>query len=365
MPWPPVTLRGEHVELVPRSVEAHGDALFDCTPPETLELFLTWPEPWTREAFKEWLVPKGAAAGWLLFTVIERATGRVVGSTGFLDIDEQNRSVEIGSTWYAPEVRGTSVNPECKLLMLRHAIEVMGCARVTLKTDARNIRSQRAMAGIGAVREGTLRRHRVQQNGFVRDTVYFGVTAEDWPRVRALLEARLAAPPAAPAFTVRPATPADVAPTLPLVKLICDQHEAMDSERFTFRPDLMSLYERWLPERITDPRSVYLVAEAAGGEIVGHIVGTIEPEVPIYWTPESAWIHDLVVTPRWRGRGVGKALTTEAARRFGAMGAARIRLETAAVNDAARAMFAACGFRPSTREMLMTLVPPPRTKGPT
>ncbi len=360
MPWSPVTLTGEHVELVPLDVEAHADALFEATPEGTFQYFLFWPEPWTREVFRAFLAASVGRDGWLPLAVIERATGRVVGSSSFLDIDEKNRCVEVGATWYTPSVRGTVVNPECKLLMLRHAIETMGCVRVTLKCDARNLHSQRAIAAIGATREGTLRRHRIQPNGFARDTVYYSVLPEDWNRVQNILRARLTSTTADRGFVVRPATEADVPHVLPLVRLICNQHESMDPERFTFRPNILELYERWLPERVRDPRSIFFVAEARGGEIVGSVVGTVEPEMPIYWTPESAWIHDVVVRPEWRKRGVGSALVKAAAKRCAEIGVSRIRLETADANDAARAMFASCGFRRSTTEMMMTLRAPER-----
>jgi RimJ/RimL family protein N-acetyltransferase len=91
-----------------------------------------------------------------------------------------------------PAVWGTRVNPECKLLLLAHAFEVLGVNRVALVTDARNERSQRAIAGLGAVREGVLRSHRITQGGRVRDTVVFSVIAPEWPAVRDRLNARLA-----------------------------------------------------------------------------------------------------------------------------------------------------------------------------
>lgn len=182
--YPCVLLRPLHAE--------DADALFDITPEGTFRYFLNWPEPWTREAFAAW-VGGFFSATQRPFAVLDPRDGRVLGSTSYLDIDPRNRAVEIGRTWYLPEVRGTLVNPACKLLLLGHAFEREGCVRVTLKCDARNAHSQRAIAKLGAVREGTLRKHRVQQNGYVRDTVYFGVTAEEWPGVKRGLEARLAA----------------------------------------------------------------------------------------------------------------------------------------------------------------------------
>src|SRR5436309_8261484 len=118
------------------------------------------------------------------FTVRRLADGRLVGSTSFLDPSERHRRVEIGSTWYVPEAWGGAVNPECKLLLLRHAFEALGVNRVTFVTDLRNERSQAAIAKLGAVREGVLRCHMVTQGGRLRDSVVFSIVAAEWPGVR-------------------------------------------------------------------------------------------------------------------------------------------------------------------------------------
>lgn len=349
------TLRGEHAELVPLNLDEHARALFDITPPGAFEFFRTRPDEWTPDAFRRWLAAAEASPRRQNFVVIDRAAARVAGCTSYLQIDEPARSLEIGATWYAPFARGTRINPECKLLLLKHAIEDRACVRVVLKTDSRNLHSRRAIAGIGAVREGTLRAERFTPEGAVKDTVCFSVTAEDWPRVRALLEARLRPASVSP-LVIRPARAEDIPAVLPLVRAICELHHAMDPERFTFKPDLLDMYAKWFPERIADPRSVFLVAEdTTTNAIAGYVVGTVEPEVPIYWTPESGWIHDIVVLPEWRGRGIAQQLTRAAVEHFRAVGVARIRLETAAPNDAARAFFASMGFRPGTTEMLMML----------
>lgn len=183
-------LRGGHVTLRPLEV-ADARALFEVTPRETFRLFLSWPTEWTVAAFEAWVTAKLFSAKQRAMVVTLARTGEVVGSTSFLDIDPVNKAVEIGSTWYAPSVRGTMVNPECKLLMLGYAIEVERCERVTLKTDDRNEHSKRAMAKIGAVYEGVLRKHRIQQDGFVRDTAYFSVVREEWSVVKAGLQKRV------------------------------------------------------------------------------------------------------------------------------------------------------------------------------
>lgn len=189
----PVRLEGRRVVLRPLT-QRDAAALFAFTPENTFAYFLSWPAEWTPISFERWVGnhinnPKTRA-----FAVEDRATGAVIGSTSYMDIDPANRCVEIGCTWYAPSHRGTHVNPESKLLLLGHAFEHLGCVRVTLKCDARNLHSQRAIAKLGALREGVLRRHRIQPNGYVRDTVYFSVIAEEWPSVKETLLRRITDP---------------------------------------------------------------------------------------------------------------------------------------------------------------------------
>ncbi len=111
--------------------------------------------------------------------------------TSYLDIRPQDRALEIGFTWVAKPYQATAVNPECKYLLLRHAFEEQGAVRVQLKTDLRNLQSQAAIAKLGAVREGVLRKHMVMPDGHVRDTVMYSVTNDEWPAVRRRLEERL------------------------------------------------------------------------------------------------------------------------------------------------------------------------------
>lgn len=120
----------------------------------------------------------------LPFAILDRASGRAAGSTRYLEIRPEHRGLEIGWTWLGRAYRRTAVNTECKYLLLRHAFEVMGAVRVQLKTDARNLASQRAIERIGGVREGVLRRHMVLADGFVRDSVMFSVTDTEWPGAR-------------------------------------------------------------------------------------------------------------------------------------------------------------------------------------
>ncbi|MEM1036312.1 MAG: GNAT family protein [Pseudomonadota bacterium] len=121
---------------------------------------------------------------------VVRHEGRIVGATCFLAVSEQHKRLEIGGTWYRHDVRGGVVNPTCKLLMLARAF-ACGMQRVELKTDRQNKRSRAAIEKLGAEYEGTLRRHMVLHDGTPRDTVYYSILVEDWPRVRDGLRARV------------------------------------------------------------------------------------------------------------------------------------------------------------------------------
>jgi N-acetyltransferase len=127
-----------------------------------------------------------------VFATVERGSGRVIGSTRYMNIDRINRRVEIGSTWIAPAWQRTAVNTEAKYLMLGQAFEVWKCFRVELKTDALNQKSRNAILRIGAKEEGTLRRHVLTWTGRVRDSVYFSILDSEWPEVKVGLESMLA-----------------------------------------------------------------------------------------------------------------------------------------------------------------------------
>ena len=117
--------------------------------------------------------------------------GRIVGTSSLHDLFPQHRRVELGSTFFHPDARGGAVNPASKRLLLQHAFD-SGIVRVEIITDGINARSQAAIAKLGAVREGVLRRHKITHTGRVRDTVMFAITDQDWPDVRARLDERLA-----------------------------------------------------------------------------------------------------------------------------------------------------------------------------
>ena len=126
----------------------------------------------------------------IVYAQVWNATGRAIGSTRLLDVRPADRQVEIGATFLGRDYWRTPANTESKLLFLEHCFERLGCVRVALKTDARNLRSQQAIERLGAVREGTLRRH-MNVKGFQRDTVYFSILDSEWPAVKRRLEERL------------------------------------------------------------------------------------------------------------------------------------------------------------------------------
>lgn len=124
----------------------------------------------------------------LWFAIIRRTDEHVIGATGYNQIFQADCAVEVGGTWLHPSAWRTPVNTECKYLMLGHAFETLGCHRVQLKTDARNIRSQRAIERLGAVREAVLRKQMITRGGFVRDSFVYSILDTEWRAVKTRLE---------------------------------------------------------------------------------------------------------------------------------------------------------------------------------
>ncbi len=190
----PVTLTGRHVRLEPLS-EAHVKGLAAVGIDAEIWQLMPYGPIRTEDDIRSWVrsILKHADEGTdLPFAVIHLASGRVAGATRYMEIRPPHRALEIGGTWYGAEFRRTAVNTECKYLLLRHAFEDMGCIRVQLKTDSRNVRSQKAIERIGAKREGVLRNHMILPGGIVRDSVYFSILDSEWPAVKKHLETLLA-----------------------------------------------------------------------------------------------------------------------------------------------------------------------------
>lgn len=189
--WTAPHLAGADVRLEPLA-PAHLDPLFAASGDPRTWQWLSVTQPETRDEFRAWLEEAlGAAARGLELPLVTIARGRVVGSTRFLALRPEHRSVEIGWTWLHPDAWGTGANVEAKLLMLTHAFETWGCRRVELKTDALNVRSRGAMERMGASFEGVHRKHMLVRGGENRDTAWYAILDDDWPGVRERLRARL------------------------------------------------------------------------------------------------------------------------------------------------------------------------------
>ena len=193
MPFPlqPVTLTGAHASLVPLSPD-HDAALADAV--QDGELWRLWyttvpsPENMAREIARR--LDLLAAGAMLPFTVLD-ADGIPAGMTTFMNVDPDYRRVEIGSTWYAARVQRTPLNTECKLLLLTHAFDALGCIAVELRTHVLNSQSRRAIERIGATLDGILRQHMRMPNGTLRDTCVYSIIDSEWPTVRAHLRWQL------------------------------------------------------------------------------------------------------------------------------------------------------------------------------
>lgn len=188
----PSVLSNAQVRLDPL-VEAHREALRPLA--QESELWALTSLRGDGEHFDAWfdlMLESTRGGSQISHQVTDLGTGQVVGHTAFLSIVPEHARLEIGWTWYGAPARGTKVNPACKHLLMERAFGC-GAERVELKTHHRNLRSQAAMTKMGATREGTLRRHLKCWTGEWRDTVWFSVLKDEWPDVKAGLEARLGA----------------------------------------------------------------------------------------------------------------------------------------------------------------------------
>ena len=188
----PLTLDGKVVRLEP--IRREHARLFWEIAQNDLEDIFRW-IPYSMKTLQDFerLIDKAfdeqERGESVVFATVEQNSGRTIGSTRFMNIDRNNRRVEIGSTWIAPAWQRTAINSEAKYLMLRQAFEVWKCMRVELKTDALNQKSRNAILRLGAKEEGTLRRHLVTWSGRVRDTVYFSILDDEWEQVKVRLNA--------------------------------------------------------------------------------------------------------------------------------------------------------------------------------
>ena len=186
----PITLPGKLVRLEPLR-ESHVSELAEAGQEESIWEYLRYGKVTSQEKMRlfvlqllEWQ-QRGTD---LPFAVIHLAAGKAVGTTRYMNIDPPNRNLEIGGTWYAPAFQRTGVNTECKYLLLGYAFESLGSLRVQFRTDVRNLRSQKAIERLGAVREGVLRDHMLLPDGTVRSSVIYSILAGEWPAVKDRLE---------------------------------------------------------------------------------------------------------------------------------------------------------------------------------
>jgi RimJ/RimL family protein N-acetyltransferase len=189
----PVTLDGSHVTLEPLR-DSHAEDLLAAAADDRIWAFMDQPAPGSLAEVRALIADARREHGLgerLPFAIVDKAAGRAVGSTSFIDIRPGDRGLEIGWMWIGLDAWGTGVSQEAVYLLLRHAFEALGIIRVVLKTDVRNIRSQRAIESIGGVREGVWRNHRILRTGKYRDTAYYSVIESEWPATRALIEERL------------------------------------------------------------------------------------------------------------------------------------------------------------------------------
>lgn len=193
----PVTLTGNHVCLEPMS-EAHVAGLTEIGAGQDFWNFMLYGNIRTEADMRAWvrdILSRAEKGTDLPFVAIHLVSGRVAGATRYLNIMPKDRGLEVGGTWYGLDFQRTIVNTECKYLLLTHAFEVLKCIRVQIKTDARNVRSQKAIERLGAKKEGVLRNHMILPDGRHRDSVYYSIIDSEWAGVKKNLEEMMSGRP--------------------------------------------------------------------------------------------------------------------------------------------------------------------------
>jgi RimJ/RimL family protein N-acetyltransferase len=187
-----IDLTGVTVELQPLQLNHTSQLLEAAADGELWNMTLTVvPGPDTVEQYVA-IALEGRQAGTVMpFVIVQRETGKVVGSTRFWKIDRKNRKLEIGHTWLSESSQRSGINTEVKYLLLTHAFEAMNCVRVQFTTDELNEKSRAAILRIGATQEGIVRHERIMPDGRKRNSVRFSIIDSEWPTVKALLEAKM------------------------------------------------------------------------------------------------------------------------------------------------------------------------------
>jgi len=188
----PVTLERDGIRLEPLMPEHHDDLVAAASDGQLWELWFTSvPDPHGAAKYVADALIGQRDGHMLPWAVRDLKTNTIVGSTRYHDIVPAIDRVEIGWTWYASRCQRTNVNTTCKLLLLEHAFDSIGCAVVGLRTDNFNFRSQKAIEALGAKKDGVLRRHQARRDGTVRDSVMYSIVKEEWRDVKRHLELRL------------------------------------------------------------------------------------------------------------------------------------------------------------------------------
>lgn len=190
MPINPITLSNAIVTLEPIAlthtddfVEALDDSVFTYMPMRSSIK--------TKNEVRRYIEFQLARTNSIVYSVIDNATGKAIGSTSYMNIRPDHHGLEIGSTWITKSARGTTINPAMKHLMLKHALEELGAIRVELKTDARNARSRAAILKLGAEFEGILRNHIIMPDGHLRGSALYSIIPDQWPAIELQLLARI------------------------------------------------------------------------------------------------------------------------------------------------------------------------------
>jgi N-acetyltransferase len=193
----PVTLEGRHVRLEPMThagADAIAAALADAATDGAMweSKVTSIPRPEEARAYVDQALKELDAGVSLPFVTVDRARGRAVGTTRYMNIEAPHRRLEIGTTWIGKSFQRTAINTEAKYLLLRHAFETLRCIAVDLRTHEKNVQSRAAIERLGAKLDGLLRNHRILPDGTLRNTATYSITDSEWPAVKARLEARLA-----------------------------------------------------------------------------------------------------------------------------------------------------------------------------
>jgi RimJ/RimL family protein N-acetyltransferase len=350
-------LEGSIVVLEPFG-EEHVEELWEAAQAAEIWTWLAslnereWFEKWielTREA--EESGDEGA------FATRDLQSGRIVGSSRYLNVRPADRVVEIGWTWLNPSAWRSGANVEAKLLMMHHAFETLDCVRVEFKTDARNERSRAALSALPAKFEGILRNHMTVPSVGLRDSAYFSVIDSEWPAVAANLEKRLAR-------AGRPAEPPnpgqglslrytnaveDLAALEPVWNALQEHHAEITPELCPGTPPRAaadawrirrSKYERWL----RDPDTFFVIA-AADGNPVGYACVTLGMPYASWATGDRlAELETLTVPADQRGKGIGASLLEAAWQRLAELGVEEMAITTTVTNVNAQRFYERQGF---------------------